>query len=312
MNVKADLVLEGGGILGVGYIGALKAFEERGLKIERCAGTSAGSLIAALIMAGFNSGELINILKSTDFKKLGGKTKLGKMYIIGKPLSIIFDKGIYDSEIIESFIGDLLKKKGVVKFKDIMLNGKSRLKIIASDITRRKMLILPDDLKQYGLDPMEFSIAKAVRMSCAIPLFFTPIKLMCNNEQCYIVDGGLLSNFPIWIFDGENTPEVTTFGLKIKDSLSFSAQGKTSIIDYVKDIINAPLKVDQDNFVRSKDRVRTIIIDYGKKISPVDFNKSEKLLMNLYDCGYECAARFMHSWDFHKYLRTYESCAGNL
>lgn len=308
--MKVDLVLEGGGILGISYIGALKAFEERKFKIERCAGTSAGALIAALIMAGYNSRELSDLLRNIDFKRLAKKTNIGKMYIVGKPLSIIFDKGLYDSEIVESFIGDLLKKKGIVKFKDIMLNGKSKLKIIASDITRRKMLILPDDLKQYGVDPMEFSIAKAVRMSCAIPLFFTPIKLMYNNEQCYIVDGGLLSNFPIWIFDGENTSQIVTFGLKTKDPDSFSAQGRTNIINYVKDIINAPLKVDQDNFVRSKDRVRTIVIDYGGKIKSTDFNKSEKLLMSLYDHGYECTERFMNNWDYHRYLQMYTSSVG--
>ncbi|PJI08961.1 MULTISPECIES: patatin-like phospholipase family protein [Clostridium] len=62
-------------------------------------------------------------------------------------------------------------------------------------------MILPDDLRKYNIDPMEFSIAKAVRMSCSIPLYFTPYILKNTSPYSFIVDGGLLSNFPIWIFD---------------------------------------------------------------------------------------------------------------
>ncbi|MDO7206006.1 patatin-like phospholipase family protein [Paraclostridium bifermentans] len=68
-------------------------------------------------------------------------------------------------------------------------------------VTRKKLLVLPDDLVDYGLDPMEFEISKAVRMSVSIPLYFYPVELKYDNKSCFVVDGGLLSNFPIWIFD---------------------------------------------------------------------------------------------------------------
>ena len=77
------------------------------------------------------------------------------------------------------------------------------------------MLILPDDISRYGIDPMEFEIAKAVRMSISIPLYFKPIKFSYENGCSFIVDGGILSNFPIWIFDVEGIPRWPTFGLKL-------------------------------------------------------------------------------------------------
>ena len=73
------------------------------------------------------------------------------------------------------------------------------------------MLVLPGDAAQLGIDPDELEIATAVRMSMSIPVFFKPVT-MDGHE---IVDGGLLSNFPIWLFDTDTgiTPSFPTFGL---------------------------------------------------------------------------------------------------
>jgi NTE family protein len=300
-------VFEGGGVTGISYVGALKALEEKKFNIHRCAGTSAGSIIAALVVAGYTSKELIEILYKTNFNVFLKKAGVGKVLLLGKPLALIFNKGLYDSEVIEEWIQKLLIKKGITKFKDVMINGKSRLKIIASDITRSKMLILPDDLKDYGIDPMEFSIAKAVRMSCAIPLFFSPYELKYGEKVSFIVDGALLSNFPIWIFDIDGIPRWPTFGMKIKDLDSNTSKGKTNIISYVKDIIDAPINQDETNFVRRKEFVRTIIIDYDGKVSATNFNKADTFIKSFLDNGYNSAIKFINSWDFRKYVQLYRS-----
>jgi NTE family protein len=188
-----NLVFEGGGVLGIYYVGAYKALIEYGYKIKRCAGTSAGSIISSLIMTGYSPKELEDIVNDTDFKPLAKKTKLCRIPLIGKPLSIVVNKGMYDCGSIESWVGSLLKKKGVTKFGDVTRGGKSDLKIIAADITRSKMLVLPDDLSDYGLDPAEFGIARAASMSSSIPYFFTPVIIKTGDKANYIVDGGLLS-----------------------------------------------------------------------------------------------------------------------
>lgn len=303
MNV--DLVFEGGGILGISYIGALKAIEEKGYTIQRCAGTSAGSIVAALIMAGYTSKELTDILYKNNYSEKIKSKGFYKPSIIGKTISLIRDKGVIKYEIIESIISELLEKKRKTRFMDVMVNGKSKLKIIAADITRRKMIILPDDLHEYGVDPFEFSIAKAVAMSCAIPMVFTPIKLKYNKTTSYIVDGGLLSNFPIWIFDVEETPRWPTFGIKIKDPYSNLYKGKTNIISYIKDVIQAPLNQDGENFIRNKDYVRTAIIDNGTSIKSTDFGKFNKNRQFLFQNGYNCTNEFLKQWDFKKYVQKY-------
>lgn len=305
MNV--DVVLQGGGVLGIGYVGVFKALSEKGYKVERCAGASAGSVVAALIMAGYNYKELEDIIKNTDFNMFMEKTSLSKFFTIGKLLSVMINKGIYDGEVIEAWMNGLLEKKGVTKFKHLMQQGKSRLKIIASDITGRKIMILPDDIKKYGIDPMEFSIAKAIRMSCSIPFYFTPVLLNNNGKTNFIVDGGLLSNFPIWIFDVEGLPRWPTFGVKIKNDESYSARGKSDILEYLMDIISAALNYDSDSYVREKDNVRTITLDFKNKISATDFVKANEFVDYLCNNGYESTCEFVENWNFNKYIREYRS-----
>lgn len=305
MNV--DLVFEGGGVLGINYVGALKAFEEKGYRIQRCAGTSAGSVISALIIAGYNSDELTKIIYNTDFNIFRQPTRIGKVFVVGKYLSLLFDKGKYDSIVIERWMHGLLKKKGITKFKHVMSNGESRLKVVAADITKRRMLILPDDLPRYGIDPYEYSIANAVRMSCTIPFYFTPVELKYNNKLSFIVDGGLLSSFPIWIFDVEGIPQWPTFGLKIKDLDSLTSQGRKDILAYLKDIIDAPINKDEENFIRNKDCVRTIVIDYDGKIKPTDFNRVNEHVEKLCENGYESTIRFLNNWSFNKYVQIFKN-----
>lgn len=290
--MNLDLVFEGGGVKAISYVGVLKALEENNYKIQRCAGSSAGAIISALIIAGYTSEELKDVIDNTDFKLFNKTTKIGKIPIVGSFISLLVNNGKYDGSIIEQWMDTLLTKKGITKFKDVIVNGKSALKIIVADITKRKMIIIPDDLPNYGIDPLEFSIAKAIRMSCSIPFYFTPGKLEYSNLTSYIVDGGLLSNFPIWIFDSDNT-NYPTIGIKIKDLDSYTSQGKTGIISFLRDVIDAPINVDPENFVRNKDRLRILIIDYGAKIKASDFKKINKYIDPLIKNGYDQTLNFL-------------------
>jgi NTE family protein len=303
--MKVDLVFEGGGILGVSFVGAYEALMKKGYVVHRCAGTSAGSIISALIIAGYTVDELKQIINNTDFSQFATKTKLAHISLIGKPLSLIFNKGLYDIKVVERWIEGLLEKKGIRTFKDVMINNQSRLKIVGADITDRELLILPEDSELYGIKPENFSVAKAVAMSCSIPLFFTPIKMEKDNQVNYVVDGGLLSTFPIWIFDVEGTPMYPTLGFKIKDKVSNSSQGKTGIVSYIKDLIDASYSKEETTFVRDEDLVRTVTIDFDNSIKSTDFNMDKDKIDYLYNCGYVSTNKFLETWDFISYVKRY-------
>lgn len=305
--MKVDAVFQGGGIKGIGFVGAINCMEDNGYSWERLAGTSAGSIVAALLAVGYTGKELKEIMLASDYKKFLNNKTLNDIPVIGNIAALAKDNGIYSASLIETWISELLKKKGKTKFKDVMADGKTKLKIIAADITRRDTLILPDDLKDYDIDPMEFSIARAVRMSISIPFFFKPVKLKYYGGTSYIVDGGLLSNFPIWIYDVDGIPRWPTFGFKfLSDSISHTAMGKHDLVSFSLDIINTMLERNEEIYLPKKNSVRTISIDaFG--IKGTDFNISNKVYIKLYNSGYKAAKEFLNGWDFNEYILKYRN-----
>lgn len=192
MNVNA--VFEGGGAKAIGLVGAVKAAEQRGITFGQVAGTSSGAIVATLLAAGYRADELKEILFETSFQDFLKKDFFHYFSGVGLGTRMFLKKGLYSNASLEKWIADLLKYKGVVCFGDL---PKNQVRIIASDISNGRMMVLPDDLIEYGYNPDAFPIAKAIAMSTSIPYFFEPVKLGKN----YIVDGALLSNYPLWLFD---------------------------------------------------------------------------------------------------------------
>ena len=326
MNLKIDAVFEGGGVKGIGFAGAISEIEKAGYKFENIAGTSAGAITAALLAVGYDSQEIKNELEKlnyNNFKDEGGFSKLG---LIGKLISVIFKYGIYEGDYFENWIDGLLKKKGITTFGQLITDNpeekyKYRLQVIATDITNKRALILPHDLKYFGFDPDQFSIARAVRMSMSIPLFFKPVKIVDSNGKEYvIVDGGVLSNYPIWLLDDNTSnPPWPTFGFKLvepnKRELEKGEKGCVkNPISYFQSLISTMLEAhDKQHISESKgdyDRtigIPTTIIMNGieKEIKTTDFDITKKESLLLYENGEKIAREFLETWNFEKWKEDY-------
>lgn len=306
--MKADIVCEGGGVKGIALLGAIYYLEEQGYTFERFAGTSAGAIVTSLLAVGYTGKDLKSMLLNLDFKDFYVKNKLNLLPFIGPTISLFKNKGLFSGNNIEEYLDNLYKAKGKTKFKDISINGVSPLKIIASDITNKRLLILPDDLVKYNIDPLEFSIAKAVRMSISIPFYFNPVILNDGKNSSFIVDGGLLSNFPIWLFDVENNPRWPTFGLKLisNNDLKIVSPSKSNLITYSCDVIDTILTKDDEAFLNNKDSIRTIKIR-TYDVGTVDFNLSKEEYIKLFNSGYDCAKKFLAKWNFKSYISRYRN-----
>ncbi|HOE77235.1 MAG TPA: patatin-like phospholipase family protein [Bacilli bacterium] len=302
--MKVNLVFEGGGILGVAFIGAYQSIDSFGYIVERCGGTSAGAIFSSLVIAGYKPKELLNIMKSTDFSKLLKKTPYSRIPVFGKGLSLLVKKGIYDYRPIETWVEKMLAKKGIRTFNDVTINGQSRLKIIAADVTNRDLLILPDDALVLGIEPGNLSIAKAVAMSVAIPLVFTPIVVEKDRIKHFVVDGGLMSSFPIWVFDVEDSPKYPTLGIKIKDEVSFTQKGKTGFWSYLKDLFNATYLREETSFLSKEKIVDVITIDFDNTIRAMDFGIHKDRLEYLYRCGLDSTNAFLASFEKIKSIKS--------
>jgi NTE family protein len=302
--MNADAVFEGGGVKGIGLVGAVCCLEEKGYRWQRLAGTSSGAIIASLLAVGYKGKDIKKMLLNLDYTSFLDRTRIQSIPLLGRGLGILVEKGMYNGDSLERWIANILKCSGKTKFKDISVNGESRLKIIASDITRREMLVLPDDLKKYDIDPMEFEISKAVRMSIGLPLYFKPVRLEYKGGASYIVDGGILSNFPVWLFDVEGIPRWPTIGFKIVEPPSGTAIEKTDLKSFIMDIVDTVIEQNEARYIKNSDFVRTIPIP-SLGISVTNFDITKEKSLELFSMGYKCGEEFLKNWDFEKYVKTF-------
>lgn len=303
--MKANLVCKGGGIKGIGLVGAISCLEENGYEWDNIAGTSAGAIVAALLAVGYTSKEIKELLFTINYNTFKDKNSLQSIPFLGEFFNILFRKGIYSGNSIEKFLDDKLKEKGKTKFKDVSIDGVSKLKIIASDVTRKKLLVLPDDLVDYNIDPMEFEISKAVRMSLSIPFYYYPIKLKYTNYNCFIVDGGLLSNFPIWVFDDNHNSKIPTFGLNLLPDDKKNHKYTNSTVSYLLDVIQTALITNEDTYFRDEDFLRIINIP-TLGIDATDFNIDKATMNLIYMSGFNSAKDFISTGSFTEYLSKFK------
>ncbi len=112
-DLTADLVLEGGGVKGIGLVGAISVLEAAGYRFERVAGTSAGSIVGALVAAGMTSAEMFDVMTKLDYRRFRDPTVLTRIPFVGQLLSLLVHEGIYRGDYVESFVAEQLKARGV-------------------------------------------------------------------------------------------------------------------------------------------------------------------------------------------------------
>lgn len=295
----ADAVFEGGGVKGIGLVGALKVAEAQGYQWRSVAGTSAGSIIAALVAAGYGSDELAKVIMATNFSDLLVSSLTNRLPYVGPVLKIWFKKGLYSSVGLETWIQGLLAAKGVETFAD--LDESVNLQIIASDISSGNLAVFPRDLANYNIKPGEMSIARAVRMSCSIPFFFEPVPLYDPKQKTvfYMVDGGLLSNFPIWIFDKE-LPRWPTFGFRLQPNKRqfHDINGPFSMLS---SIAWTMVEAHDNHYIRSNDKLRTIHVP-SLDVGLTDFDLSKEKQEELFQAGVTSGEEFFGKFNFKTYL----------
>ena len=215
---KADLVLEGGGVKGIGLVGAALVLAEHDYVFPRVAGTSAGAIVASLIAAHQVAGKplagLEAIMNSVDYHWFQDETFLEHM--TGPPgeiAELLLHMGIAKGEYLVEWLGNVLDGLGVRTFADLRIadaddpgtslppEQRYRLVVHTSDISRGALVRLPWDYHYYGQDPDAARVVDAVRASMSIPFFFRPVTVRTPTGKSTWVDGGMLSNFPITVFD---------------------------------------------------------------------------------------------------------------
>jgi predicted acylesterase/phospholipase RssA len=284
--MEYDLVFEGGGAKGLAFVGALQAFERHGHTPRRLIGTSAGSITACLIAAGYNSQENLGAISEklpdgrprfasfmdipTIYEDTIVKDQMGywlkaeldnpnipdlveplvddiigslvKKDLVRHFLSLFLWGGWYAGDTFMSWLSEKLdagrRNLASSTLQDFHQNTGRDLSVVASDLTGKEMLVL-----NHRTAPI-LPTVWAVRMSMGCPFAWQEVvwKSEWGNYRKRdmtghrVVDGGLLSNFPISLFvsSDENIDEImgegaqseNVIGLLIDETLEVPGAGE--------------------------------------------------------------------------------------
>lgn len=208
-----DGVFEGGGVRGIALAGAAAAAMDSGHRFVRVAGTSAGSLVASLVAAGYGPEEMRTAVCRADWPSLLDPMPWTRIPYLGKHISLVLQKGMYRGAALERKWKKLLAAKGVRRFSDLEPGS---LIVVATDLTHQRGVVLPAGLTRYGIEPASFPVARAIRMSSAVPFIFAPVPLThrhAGGETVLMSDGAMASRFPLEVLQPPQGRPIVGFRL---------------------------------------------------------------------------------------------------
>lgn len=324
-TVYKNIALEGGGVRGIAYAGVVKVLEQKGIlqNIEKVAGSSAGAIAGLMISVGYNATEIDSILMDLAIEKFND----GSWGAIGKYKRVKTRYGIYKGNQFEKWLKELVfiktgkEELSFAELHELRLknNQFKDLYVTGTNLSKQQLEIF-----SYEHSP-NMPIALAVRISGGIPFYFEPVAL--NNELKRIdkkdsvsqinfyVDGGMLCNYPISMFDScENTSNPLlcynaklnpqTLGIKLErpeqidslqnNSIAIPPYDPQNLNEYFLAFSNLLIETLARKYPRLENEIgRTIYVSYGNIFSkPRRMKASEKRM--LYDNGVEAATRFFN------------------
>ncbi|XP_050394210.1 uncharacterized protein YqhO-like, partial [Patella vulgata] len=288
-----NLVLEGGGNKGLAYCGAIKYLQEVGImqNIKRIAGTSAGSMTAALFTVGYTADEI------QDF--LGGQIadvfldhRCGYCSLLPNLLS---GYGWNPGKKIFNWFGDKMEKKTGnpdITFKEVYKLTGIELCIVVTNLSQ-----MSTEYCHLKTTP-DMSIRLAVRMSMAIPGIYKAMKYKRNGQTSVYVDGGVLCNYPIHCFDGWYLSMAREDGFiqklqplseipRLYDKSERFGKYNPKTLGFLLFADN-----EQDIYVDERDMARTVGINTGH-MGTTDFELEEEDMEFVVERGYNATKAYL-------------------
>jgi predicted acylesterase/phospholipase RssA len=197
------IYLSGGGICGVAHVGALQALDTRIslATIKEWMGVSAGALTALCLAIGFTLDELADFSLRFDFTHIQEPDT---------PTGWILHMGMDTGERLLRLIHACLHVKGfadTVTFEELYQATGLTLRVLATDLNQATGRVFsPTDSPRYP-------VAVAVCASMTYPYYFQP--LICPETGHHLIDGGVTSNYPLYLLPKEEHPRTLALLLRL-------------------------------------------------------------------------------------------------
>ncbi|HLP87534.1 MAG TPA: patatin-like phospholipase family protein [Nostocaceae cyanobacterium] len=274
---------EGGGVRGTALVGAVKAITGRNIRFRAVAGTSAGAIVASLIAAGYSADEMLNMMLDKDFQEF--KDPVSRIPVIRH--FIAWQKnGLYKGDNFHRWIEEKLSVKIMGNcfqsptFQDLPIP----LTVIAADISRSKMIVFNQD--KYP----DMPVADAVRMSMSIPGFFCPVQF----GQSLIVDGGIVSNFPVWVFEElQKIQPLPIFGLRLESENQY-LRNNQGMFNLLGSLFHTFINVNTEREISKVTNLHTINLP-TLGVNVTDFHLSQNRKLQLYQAGLDRTKAYLAS-----------------
>ena len=211
---KVGLVLSGGGAKGITHIGIIKALEENHIPIDYVAGTSMGAIIGGMYAMGFTVDEMIETIKSNDFKhwttgEIDSNYKYYYRNADPKPnfVEISFNVHNIDSINLKSAVlpTNIISPRQM-NYAFVPLTSQANavaggdfdklfvpFRCVASDIYNKEAVVF-----RYGV------LGDAIHASLSYPFMFKPVVI----DNRLLFDGGIFNNFPVDVMRTDFKPDI--------------------------------------------------------------------------------------------------------
>ena len=271
------LVLSGGGVKGIAYVGVFKKLKELNINIKEICAVSVGAIMGLLYVLGYNYEELVSEIKMQNMDTLRDI----------KISNFLSKYGIDSGKNIIKWIEYLLEGKGYSKditFMELYNNTSIKYRVLATNLNKYETMIF-----DYINCP-DMKITRAIRMSIGIPFVFTVQKYKGD----VLVDGAIVNNYPIDLYKDRLE---SVLGMNVVTSVEKGDIGKINqvigdISGYIFNVMNCFL-VHRSKLLLSEYKMRTLSVTLGGKvISTMSFNITNEEKEVLIECGYKSACDF--------------------
>ena len=251
-----NLIFEGGGFKGCAYGGAIKALEQMNVlpHIKRLAGTSAGAIYAIFIAIGMKGDEIIALISSLNYEDFADSSKR----FIANSARLVSEYGWYKGDKFMHFMHNLIGKylgNGDITFRQLHEQTHYELYIIGTNLTLNCAEI-------YSLEHTpDMKIIDALRISTCAPMIFKAIKEKRKDQEHVLVDGGLVWNCPIDLFDNRKyVYNVNNIVLKKDNSVK-----NMETLAFRLDSKSDPFAPFKENMQNKEYKKITSIVDFTKR-----------------------------------------------
>jgi len=201
------LALSGSGFLAAAHVGAVVALHDAGISIKEFAGSSGGSIVAAMAAAGMSPDQMKELALGDSFKDL----------LVWNP-SALLHKGYCSGDALLEWLSSNL---GDITFNEVFIP----LTVMTTDVNSSH------SYRFSSKTTPKVELALASRCSSSVPIVFSPVA----SGTALFVDAGVSNNIPVDQLIRDHIPRV---GIEV---VSGGVANTARIPGYISAVINAML-----------------------------------------------------------------------